>query len=181
MAHIVFGQHPSLLASTSRTRNKSIQHPVHSHYGDSCRDIQSADKTSFSNPSVLKLMRTRRQPAYHPQPPHDAPRLLHATFRVLDSSVLLTTPYEVPGKCTRLVVLGYSTRQEISDGSVLRTAQRRDLRSRTARHVSNHSATFHDVPSQPTPSITRDERNMLRQRIERSRTTCPQHHVTRSR
>ena len=154
---------------------------VHSHHGDSLRDSQSVDKTLFSDPSALELMRIRRQPAYHPQPPHDAPQLLHATVRVLDLSVLSTTPYKVPGQCMGLVVLGYSTRQEISDGSVLGTAQGRDLRSRTARHVSNHSATFHGVPSQPTPSITRDERDVLRQRIERSRATCPQHHVTRSR
>ena len=154
---------------------------VHSHHGDSLRDSQSTDKTPFSDPSVLKLMCTRRLPAYPPQPPHNAHRLLHATVHVLDSSVLSTTPYEVPGQRTGLVVLGYSTGQEISDGSVPGAAQGRDLRSRTSRHVSNHSATFHGVPSQPTPSITRDERDMLRQRIERSRATCPQHHVTRSR
>ena len=154
---------------------------VHSHHGNSLRDSQSADKTPFSDPSVLELIRTRRQPAYHPQLPHDAPRLLRANFHVLDSSVLSITPYAIPGQRTGLVVLGYSTGQEISDGSVPGAAQGRDLRSWSSRHVSNHSATFHGVPSQPTPSITRDERDMLRQRIERSRTTCPQHHVTRSR
>ena len=153
---------------------------AHSHHGDSLRDSQSVDKTPFSDPSALELMRTWRQPAYHPRPPHDAPQLLHATVHVLDSSVLSITPYEVPGQRTGLVVLGYSTRQEISAGTVLGTPQGRDLRSRTACHVSNHSATFQGVPSQPTPSITRDERDMLRQRIERSWATCPQHHVTQS-